>query len=523
MEIVALKTFLATLHGSQLLSRDQWSSVRNFAESTPDTKSVARYLLKKSFLTRWQVEQLLRGQKHFYFSQYKLLEKIGEGGMGAVYRAEQSHTQRMVALKMMDKKLLTKKNYVARFLREMRAAASLNHPNIVTALDAGEAEGIYYLVMEYVEAHDLRGWLKEFHHLPIDWSCEIIMQTAEGMQHAHERGLVHRDIKPANILVCAGDVSDPPRVKLLDLGLARIIDDDESEHKVDSGELTGSGQVLGTPDYMAPEQARSTKTVDVRGDIFALGCTLFKMLAGRLPFEGGNAFEKLMARTTQDAPSLLSIRPEVSPELDAVVARMLARNPRHRYQQPKDVVKALAPFALSTKEDWQYDPEFESQSVILRQSPLSYQYEPIQEERDQDMEYISAELETLPPPVAADPLFHQPPPVQQPSAPPIYAEGPPLPLEPISETPPLNPPTIETEDNAFSFSFSTEDDTSSFSSRYYENHRPSQTRNGAGGLDQMIDLIPLETRLEKQIVLGGIIFTVLVLMSLAMAYFFLAN
>src|SRR5258708_12543090 len=183
--------------------------------------------------------------------------------------------------------------------------------------------------MEYVAGKDLKSWIRQEKLLPVGWSCECIRQAALGLEHAFEQGMVHRDIKPSNLLVTQNEEDGLPLVKILDLGLARFASETQDE-----GDLTRSGQVLGTPDYIAPEQARNTKTADIRADIFSLGCTFFEMLTGRLPFPGDSVMEKLMARATQDAPSVRLYRPAVPPGLDPFVPSMLPPDPQHRFATP---------------------------------------------------------------------------------------------------------------------------------------------------------------------------------------------
>jgi WD40 repeat protein len=263
--------------------------------------------------------------------------------MGAVFKAVHCELGRVVAIKMLSAEVMKNRQAVARFRKEIQAVAALDHPHIVAAYDAGSDKGVHYLVMEYVEGHDLGYLVKECGPLPVEWSCDCIRQAAKGLQSAHEKGMVHRDIKPTNLLVATDPDSGAPRVKILDLGLARFVTETVKGSK--DGSLTLLGQFLGTPDYISPEQAHDTRSADIRSDIFSLGCTLFRLLTGELPFAGETVFEKLEARETGEARHVRSLRPEVPSELDAVVARMLARDPRSRYQTPRDVATALAPFS----------------------------------------------------------------------------------------------------------------------------------------------------------------------------------
>src|SRR5258708_5622980 len=192
--------------------------------------------------------------------------------------------------------------------------------------------------MEDVDGIDLARLVQQSGPLPAPQACEYIRQAAVGLQHAHDKGLVHRDIKPGNLIVCRPSVDDPPIIKILDFGLARF--ESESDH---SGRLTQLGKVVGTVDYVAPEQAQNARTADIRADIYSLGCTLFYLLTGTAPFRGNDAVERISARVLGDAPAVCKTRPEVSPALESVLGKMMARNPAERYQTPGEVAKALEP------------------------------------------------------------------------------------------------------------------------------------------------------------------------------------
>jgi serine/threonine protein kinase len=282
---------------------------------------------------------MLSGRTQFFLGKYKLVSFLGQGGMGAVFEARHTVMDRTVAVKTMARSLLARPDAVARFHREVKAAAALNHPNIVAAFDADCVGNTHFLVMEFVEGRDLGYWLAHRRRFPAHFACECIRQVALGLQHAHEYGMVHRDIKPSNLMVAQRTHDDSPVVKILDMGLARF----KSESRED-GTLTSTGQIMGTPDYVAPEQAQNTKRADIRSDIFSLGCTFFHMLTGRLPYQGESVMAKLMARAAEDAPRVGSLLPEVPRELDELVARMLSRNPAGRPETPAEVAAAIAAF-----------------------------------------------------------------------------------------------------------------------------------------------------------------------------------
>lgn len=255
---------------------------------------------------------------------YQLLAKLGEGGMGAVFKARHEHLEKIVAIKVLSKKALQDTATVARFRREMKAVGALHHPNIVGAHDAGEQQGIHFLVMEYVEGQDLSTLLKKAGPVPVAQVISYLKQAAEGLAFAHGKNIIHRDVKPANLLVNAEGI-----VKILDLGLARLDDSGLAEAEAKQG-LTQTGQVMGTVDYMAPEQAYDTHRVDAKADVYSLGCTMFRMLTGRNPFEGETIVQKILAHREQPIASLAEAVPEVPQRLDALYRRMLAKRPEDR-------------------------------------------------------------------------------------------------------------------------------------------------------------------------------------------------
>ncbi len=269
-------------------------------------------------------------------SRYRVLALVGSGGMGAVYKAEHRLMERLVALKVMAANLLGSPAMVERFHREVKAAARLSHPNIVTAHDAEQAGDLHLLVMEYVEGTDLARVVAERGPLPIGEACEYVRQAATGLQHAHEHGMIHRDIKPHNLMV-----TPQGTVKILDFGLARLAGDAGSQ----PGVGTAQGTVLGTVDYMAPEQADDAHQADIRSDIYSLGCTLYHLLSGRPPFPKGTLVQKIMAHTERQPTPLEELRPDLPPGLARIVERMMAKLPSQRFQTPAAVRIALEPFA----------------------------------------------------------------------------------------------------------------------------------------------------------------------------------
>ena len=275
--------------------------------------------------------------------EYKLLAKLGEGGMGAVYRALHTRLDKVVALKVLPEGRIRDAGSVARFQREMKAVGRLDHPNIVRAMDAGEEAGTHFLVMEYVEGADLSGLAKSIGPLPVADACELVRQAAVGLQEAHEHGMVHRDIKPSNLILAKSPrKNSPPTLKILDLGLALL----GEALSADQG-LTSTGQMMGTIDYMAPEQGSDTHNVDIRADIYSLGATLYRLLTGTAPFSGAKfdtPVKKILALATKEPTAVETLRADVPPALAAIVNKMLAKAPAQRFDTPEELAEALAPF-----------------------------------------------------------------------------------------------------------------------------------------------------------------------------------
>jgi len=267
--------------------------------------------------------------------RYRVVAALGAGGMGAVYRAEHRLMDRPVVLKVIRSDLLGSAPMVERFRREVKAAARLaSHPNIVAAYDAEQAGETHMLVMEFIEGTDLAKLVKRRGPLPVGEACEYARQAALGLQHAFEDGMVHRDIKPQNLMLTTRG-----QIKILDFGLARF-----ASEVVSQGGLTAEGMVLGSADYVAPEQIDDPHTADILADIYSLGCTLYFLLAGHPPFPDGSLLQKLLAHREKAPRPLTEVRPDVPPELARVVERMMAKTPSLRPSTPAEVVLALAPF-----------------------------------------------------------------------------------------------------------------------------------------------------------------------------------
>ncbi|HVC98204.1 MAG TPA: family 16 glycoside hydrolase [Pirellulales bacterium] len=268
---------------------------------------------------------------------YELIKELGQGGMGTVYLAKNRMMDRMEVLKVISKALLDRPGALERFQQEIRSAAKLAHPNIVAAYSVLRPGDLLVFAMEYVRGQDLSQVVKARGPLPVANAAFYIHQVANGLQHAHEKGMVHRDIKPNNLMLAIEGKKHV--VKILDFGLAKA----SSEKGAQSG-LTKSGQMLGTPDYVAPEQTLDAHKADIRADIYSLGCTLYFLLSGGPPFQETSLYEILEAHHKRDPKALNLVRPDVPVELATVVAKMMAKDPTKRYQTPIEVAKALVPF-----------------------------------------------------------------------------------------------------------------------------------------------------------------------------------
>ncbi|WP_165066407.1 serine/threonine protein kinase [Paludisphaera rhizosphaerae] len=266
---------------------------------------------------------------------YKIIRELGRGGMGVVYLAENIFMGRKEVLKVVGAHLVKQKTVMDRFLQEIRAAAQLHHPNIVTAFSASRLGESIIFAMEYVEGCDLSRLVEAKGRLDVPIACNFIRQAAHGLQHAYERGMVHRDVKPSNLMVARE--GRRPTIKILDFGLAKV----SSEADIDSGPTQQCG-MMGTPEYVAPEQTKDALKTDIRADVYSLGCTFYCLLAGRPPFSG-SLHEILSAHHSVQAKPLNEMRPDVPPALAALVARMMAKSPADRFQTPAEVAAALAP------------------------------------------------------------------------------------------------------------------------------------------------------------------------------------
>ncbi len=332
-------SFLELLEKSELLPPEQFeAAVRKFRlQEMPSGYEAAKTLVLQGVLSRFQADRLMQGRyRGFFVGNYKVLEILGVGGMGWVYTAEDLETGRVVALKILSEHHQHIADMQARMKLEVRAGSRLDHPHIVHAYKAEHTGDVDFLVTEYVEGISLQE-LAELRG-PIDYqqACDFVCQTAAGLQHSHDRGLVHRDIKPANLLVDKSGC-----LKILDFGLA-LIRDDEDEFSL---AMIFGHDCLGTDDFIPPEQARESFSVDPRADIYSLGCTLYYLLSGKVPFPLQTTPDKIRAHLTKTPRPIQELVPSLPRQVAAAIEKMMAKNPDDRFQSASEVQAALEPFA----------------------------------------------------------------------------------------------------------------------------------------------------------------------------------
>ncbi len=335
MAVTSAKEFLDLLEKSGLLDHGRLAQARSDVREGENATTLAKRLVETGLLTDWQGAQLVAGRSSFTLGKYKLIRLLGRGGMGGVFLAEHVTMHRRVALKTISRDFGSTSGSLEQFLLEARTIAALDHPNIVQAYSFDQEGGRFFLVMEFVDGRDLEQIVESEGPLEGNVAADYIRQAAEGLQHGHERKIIHCDIKPSNLLL-----NDKGVVKIVDMGMSRLQDPDKA------GEGTGGDQILGSVDYLAPEQALESKDFDHRADIYSLGCTLYFLLTGRPPFPEGSLHEKLMKHQTVEPAPVTESRSDLSEKLVEVCEKMMAKEPAGRYQSAAEVSKALAKLPL---------------------------------------------------------------------------------------------------------------------------------------------------------------------------------
>jgi serine/threonine-protein kinase len=361
MPIDSVPTMLAILQRMQVLAPQEAQEIsRELASHFNDPHELACYLAEHKWLTEYQVRLLFTDRwEELAIGPYVILDRLGEGGVSEVFKAWDTHKGRTVALKVLRQHLGDRSDAVREFQRELRVVTSLSHPNIVKTFEANQVGSLHYFAMEFVEGMDLDHHARQSGRLPVSQACEYVRQVAQGLQHAHQLGMVHRDIKPANLFLInpppAGQAGAPPSrrgtdsvVKILDWGLARLRPVAGETADASSMDMDAEkGKLIGTADFIAPEQARDPCLVDIRADIYSLGCTLYFLLAGQPPFPGTSLMQKLVQHQNAERPNVQELRPDVPDSLAAVLQRMMAKQPEDRYQIPLLVVTPLRQFVTS--------------------------------------------------------------------------------------------------------------------------------------------------------------------------------
>jgi serine/threonine protein kinase len=352
---------LATVEEANALLRDAQAN-----DSALTAEQFAAHLVRSGRLAKYQAKCIYRGEvAHLVLGNYVVQEQIGAGGMGMVYKGIHRRMKRTVALKVLPAEAMKTAEAVARFQREVEAAAQLSHPHIVTAHDADEDRGIHFLVMEYVDGRDLAP-RHEHDVLTPRLAANYVLQAARGLEYAHNRGLVHRDIKPSNLLLDSQGM-----VRILDMGLARFDQAAQDEAQTVNAPITRAGEIMGTVDFMSPEQAEDFRNADARSDIYSLGCTLYCLLFARGPYFADTMLRKLLAHREAAIPSLRAKHAEVDEALDRIFQNMIAKRPEERFQTASEVILALEAWGAGTV--------------------------PAREEKDPYLDWLGVAPESLPP------------------------------------------------------------------------------------------------------------------------------
>ncbi len=370
MGISSCGIFTDTLRQQSLLSPDQLTQLADLAQGRcGNARLFAKLLLQKGWLSVYQVNQLLAGNGHeLVIGPYHVLDKLGQGGLSSVYKGKHRETGNLVAIKIIKPEVFANPEGRQQFLQEVDAMARLDHPNVVQFCDADQFNDTFYFAMEYVDGTDMGKVVRLSGALPVHEACDYTRQAALGLQHAYERNLIHRDIKPVNLFLTHVSLGNPsaadsyfgtrsqlttatrdtnatmvmkPIIKILDWGLASLRNPNGASN--DQAEEAAKG-VVGTADYLAPEQARNANTVDIRGDIYSLGCSLYFLLTGQVPYPEGSLMQKIMQHQQGEPRPIEEFRGDVPAGLIAILKRMMAKQPEDRFQTPASVALSLLPF-----------------------------------------------------------------------------------------------------------------------------------------------------------------------------------
>ncbi len=351
----SVREFCTLLAKSKLLPveevrslKDKWQAETGSGDD--QAEAFGKYLAGKRVLTPWQSAMVLRGRADgFFLEGYKILDQIGKGQMGGVYKAVHSLGQ-TVALKILPASRAKDPRVLSRFKREARLLTLLDHANVVRAFQVGDSGGRHFIAMEFLEGETLDEVLARRKNLPVAESVRLVRQALDGLQHLHEKRMVHRDLKPSNLMIVPGaskgdtDTTLDATVKILDIGLGREMFAETDSDEQTATQLTIEGAVVGTPDYMSPEQAKDARSSDIRADVYSLGCVLYHCLTGRPPFTDSNIMTQMLKHATEAPQPLASFIPDSTAALQAVLDRMMAKSPAERYSSPAEAAKALRDF-----------------------------------------------------------------------------------------------------------------------------------------------------------------------------------
>jgi len=341
MPIDTVDGLVEDLRKNKLLRASQQDELeRMLVPRFPGTQALAKELVRRGWLTVYQMNQLFQANgQRLILGPFQILDHLGKGGVSQVFKAWHTTRECLVALKVIHPHLVSNAEALGRFQREMKAVARLSHPNIVQSFEADPLGQAQFFAMEYVQGIDLNRHVQRAGALPVEEACDFIRQAASGLAHAHQQGLVHRDIKPANMVL----LQDTRRLKVLDFGLARLLTPGEGPTSQQAA-LTAQGALIGTPDYVAPEQARDARSADIRADIYSLGCTFYYFLAAAPPFPGGSALQKIHNHLNKEPTTITILRPDLPAGAERILKKMMAKKPEERFQTPAELEEALKPF-----------------------------------------------------------------------------------------------------------------------------------------------------------------------------------